>query len=120
MTPGIRLTGPETKVLCEKDGTPVLTLHDFGKGKAAYFGGFSYSPEAARMLLELLLHRTGSDGCAAGLTDNPWAECAWFPASHTLVVMNNQDAPCDVNVTLSKKTFRVHLEAGGMQFLGDT
>ncbi len=110
LTPGIRLTGPETKVLREKDGVPVLTLHDFGKGKAAYFGGFSYSPEAARMLLELLLHLTGADGCAAGLTDDPLAECAWFPASHTLVVMNNADKPIETAVSLPCGSISLSLE----------
>ena len=110
MTRGIRLTGPDTRVLREKDGTPVLTLHDFGRGRAVYFGGFSYSPEAARMLLEILLHLTGTDGHAAGLTDNPQTECAWFPASHTLVVMNNADEPAEAGVTLPGGRISVNLE----------
>ena len=108
-----------TDYVREKDGVPTLTLHPFGKGKAAYLGGFAYSPEAARMLLELLLHLTGTDGRAAGITDCPAAECAWFPASHTLVVMNDQDAPGEVTVTLPHKTLQVHLEANGMVFLND-
>ncbi len=119
-TAGIRLTGPETKVLREKDGVPVLTLHGFGKGKAAYFGGFSYSPEAARMLLELLLHLTGTDGRAAGLTDDPLAECAWFPASHELVVMNSRDVPADLTVSLPHGPLSVHLEANQTLFCGDS
>ena len=118
-TSGIRLTDPDTKVLREQNGVPVLTLHPFGKGKAAYFGGFAYSPEAARMLLELMLYLTGTDGRAAGLTDTPAAECAWFPESHTLVVMNDQDAPGDINVNLPEKTLRVHLAANEMVFLND-
>ena len=120
LTPGIRLTGPKTKVLREKDGVPVLTLHGFGKGKAAYFGGFSYSPEAARMLLELLLHLTGADGRTAGIADDPLAECAWFPASHTLVVMNGRDVPADVSVSLPQRKLCVHLEANQTLFCGDS
>ena len=120
LTPGIRLTGPETKVLREKDGVPVLTLHGFGKGKAAYFGSFTYSPEAARMLLELLLHLTGADGRTAGITDDPLAECAWFPASHTLVVMNGRDVPADVSVSLPQRKLSVHLEANQTLFCGDS
>ena len=118
-TPGIRLTGPDSRVLRARGGVPVLTLHPFGRGKAAYLGGFAYSPEGARMLLELLLYLTGADGRAAGMTDHPATECAWYPAAHTLAVMNSQDAPCDVTVTLPKKTFRVHLEANRMVFLSD-
>ena len=90
-TAGIRLTGPDTKVLSVRNGDPVLTLHPFGKGKAVYFGGFSYSPDAARMLLELLAHLTGADGTEAGWTDRPEVECAWFPKSRTLVSMNSAD-----------------------------
>ncbi|MBQ6255667.1 MAG: hypothetical protein IJJ60_03675 [Clostridia bacterium] len=118
-TPGIRLIAPDTRVLRAQNGVPALTLHSFGQGKAAYFGGFSYSPEAARMLLELLLYLTGTDGRAASLTDCPAAECAWFPASHALVIMNNQDAPCEVAVTLPEKTLRARLEANEMVFLND-
>ena len=88
---GVRLTDPETKVLRAAEGFPQLTLHAFGRGQAAYLSGFVYSPEAARMLLELLLYLTGRDGKAAGLCDVPEAECAWFPESGKLVVFNNSD-----------------------------
>ena len=99
-TPGIRLTAPDTRVLRERDGVPVLTLRDYGKGKAVYLGGFSYSPLAARMLLEMLLYLTGADGSAAGLTDDPLTECAFFPGQKTLVVMNNGDQTVKTSVAL--------------------
>ena len=63
--------------------------HDFGKGKAAYLSGFTYSPEAAKMLLNLLLLLTGTDGNAAGMCSAAEAECAWFPSSGKLVIFNN-------------------------------
>ena len=72
---------------------PTLTLHRFGRGKAVYLGGFTYSPAAARMLLELLLHLTGADGTLAALCDHPLAEAAFFPASRTLVVMSSGERP---------------------------
>ena len=110
-TPGIRLTGPDTRVLRAEGNTPTLTLHAFGQGKAVYLGGFAYSPRAARMLLELLLCLTGAEGKAAGLTDDPLTECAWFPEQKTLVVMNSADAPVDARVALPGGQIPVHLEA---------
>lgn len=110
-TPGIRLTGPDTRVLRAEGNTPTLTLHAFGQGKAVYLGGFAYSPRAARMLLELLLCLTGAEGKAAGLTDDPLTECAWFPEQKTLVVMNSADAPVDTRVALPCGQIPVHLEA---------
>ena len=110
-TAGIRLTGPDTRVLRQQAGTPVLTLRDFGKGKAVYLGGFAYSPAAARMLLELLLHLTGQEGKVAGIPDNPMTECAWFPGQHMLVAMNCADGPVDTCVSLPCGKVSIHLEA---------
>ena len=110
-TPGIRLTEPDTRVLRARDGAPVMTLRAFGKGKAVYLGGFAFSPRAARMLLELLLYLTGTDGRAAGLTDSPETECAWFPGQRTLVVMNGAGHPLDAKVFLPEGEVSVRLEA---------
>ena len=116
-TEGIRLTGPETRVLLAREGTPVLTAHAFGQGRAVYMGDFFYSPAAARMLLEMLVWLTGTDGSAAGWTDRAEAECAWFPESGTLVVMNNSGRPLDVNVVLPGREVQAHPGAGEMCFL---
>ena len=109
-TNGIRLTDPDTQVLCADSGTPVLTLHSFGRGKAVYMGGFSYSPEAARMLLEMILYLTGTDSSAAAVCDHLLAEAAWFPDSRTLVVMNNAETALDVTVRFPLGSRQVHLE----------
>ena len=87
-TKGVRLLDSQTRVLSAAGDTPVLTLHGFGKGKAVYMGDFFYTPAGARMLLEMLLWMTGANGEDAGMTDQYMAECAWYPAARTLVVMN--------------------------------
>ena len=89
----------------------------FGKGKAVYLGDFFYSPAGARMLLEILLHLTGADGSAAGLTDQFLAECAWFPEAKTLVVMNNSDMPMDVKITLPFGSVQAHPKAEEICFI---
>jgi beta-D-galactosyl-(1->4)-L-rhamnose phosphorylase len=88
-TKGIRVTSAGTQVFLDKDDTPVLTLNRFGSGQAVYMGGFTYSPKAARMLLELLKYLCGTDGNSAGAADDPMVECAWFEKARTLLVMNN-------------------------------
>ena len=117
MTAGIRLTDPDTRVLNARGDTPTLTLHAFGKGKAVYLGDFFYSPAGARMLLEILLHLTGADGSAAGLTDQFLAECAWFPEAKTLVVMNNSDMPMDVKIALPFGSVQAHPGAEEICFI---
>ena len=87
--PDIRLTDPDTRVLCQSCGVPQMTLHRFGKGCGAYLSGFHYSPESARMLLNLLLKLTGAKGANAALSSHPMVETAWFPADNTLVAFNN-------------------------------
>ncbi|MBQ7185172.1 MAG: 1,3-beta-galactosyl-N-acetylhexosamine phosphorylase [Clostridia bacterium] len=116
-TAGIRVTGPHTRVLRAEGSTPTLTEHAFGKGKAVYMGGFTYSPRAARMLLEMLISLTKVDGAAAGLTDDPLTECAVYPAAGSIVVMNNAPEAKDVTVSLPNGKVSAYLEGYGTVFL---
>ena len=108
-TEGIRLTEADTKVLAADGTTPLMTLRTAGKGKAVYMGGFVYSPEAARMLLELILFLSGEDGAAAGISSSPEVETAWYPASGTLLVMNNGAEPAETVVRYPRGEYRVKL-----------
>ena len=89
VTAGVRLTDPQTQVLLEKEGVPVLTMHSFGQGKAVYMGGMHYSAASARMLLEMLMMLTNTQGLSVAWPSDPRLESAYFAKSHTLVVMNN-------------------------------
>lgn len=51
-----------------------------------------------------------TDGKAAGMTDQFLAECAWFPESETLVLMNNSGEAMDVRIALPSGT--VQAQAG--------
>ena len=108
-TAGIRLSEPDTEVLAEENGTPVLTLRSVGKGRAVYLGNVRYSPETARMLYELLLYLTGADPTAAAVSDDPLVECAWFPASRTLVVLNNREAETETTIRYPEGSVRLRL-----------
>jgi beta-D-galactosyl-(1->4)-L-rhamnose phosphorylase len=85
----IYLTDGKAKVLLEKDGQPVLTAYNFGKGKGIYLPSFEVSQENTRLLLNLILYASGEGFGGKYLTDNPLTECAYYPESRTLVVLNN-------------------------------
>ena len=108
-TPGIRLTGPDVKVFAADGDTPTFAIHPFGRGRAAYLGAFAYSPLAARALMDLILYLTGSDGAPAGRADHPLVECAWYPQSSVLVVLNNADEPVETAVTFPGGVRRLRL-----------
>lgn len=96
--PHIRLVDPDTGILAAEDGAPQATLHPFGRGFGAYLSGFTYSPAAAHALLMLLCRLTGAEAGDCPISDNPAVETAWFPASRTLVALNNSDAQTALRV----------------------
>lgn len=104
------LTDGGTRVLAEQDGCPAIATHAFGKGRGVYLAGFSYSPENARMLLNLMLWAKGLPLNAAYLTTDPGTECAWFPDSRQLVVINNTDTPRTTAVHTPEGDVTVELE----------
>ena len=118
-TEGIRLTEADTKVLAADGATPLLTLRQAGKGRAVYMSGFTYSPEAARMLLDMILYLSGKDGSEAGISSHPAVEAAWFPASGTLMVMNNGDETAETAIRYPGGEYRIRLEPRSTVFAED-
>lgn len=104
------LTDGDTRVLAEQDGCPAIATHAFGKGRGVYLAGFSYSPENARMLLNLMLWAKGLPLDTAYLTTDPGTECAWFPDARQLVVINNTDTPRTTAVHTPEGDVTVELE----------
>lgn len=101
------LTDGTAQVLMAHGGNPDMTLHRFGKGHGVYLGGFTCSPENTRMLLNLLLYTSGDDLKGKYITDNVYTECAYYPVSRELVVINNSD---------SEQTTTVQTERGPQTF----
>ncbi len=98
------LTDPTAKVLVEKDGIPVAVVHDFGKGKGVYLSKFEKNNANNRMLLNLMLYARGMDLDQKFLTSHPDAECAYYPASKKLVVINNSDKALTTTVKTNNGT----------------
>ena len=105
---GIYLTDADTKVVMAKDGIPCVTMHPFGKGKGIYMSSFVTSDKNTRTLMNIILNATG-EGCDQNyITDNLFCECAYYPNSKKLIVINNSGAEQTTTVTIEsgvKKEF---------------
>lgn len=109
-TPGrLYLTDGRARVLAERDGAPQLTVNRFGQGLGVYLSDFAFSAASARMLLDLLLYARGLLGRAPYLSDDPRVEAACYPASHTLVVVNNAEEPVQTAISLPEGSLTVSL-----------
>lgn len=108
---GLYLTDGRAQVLAyDKDtGLPVITAHRFGKGRGVYLSSFQYNASNTRMLLNLMLWACGKGLEQLWLTDNPAAECAWYPADRRLVVINNTDRPQETAVATDSGPVRFQL-----------
>lgn len=87
----IYLTDGKNRVLAEENKVPALTIRDFGKGKGIYLSSFRYSLENTRLLLNLLLYGTNQELFPDYVTANPYTECAYYPESKVLVIINNSE-----------------------------
>ena len=86
------LTDKATKVLLENEGMPLVTVHDFGKGKGIYLASFQLTDENTRLLYQLIRY-AGQEGVTGiYMTDNSYTECDYYPDSGKLVVINNTES----------------------------
>lgn len=85
------LTDGSAKVLLADGDRPVITIHSFGQGKGIYLASFQISPENTRLLYHLIRYAGGEGLSGLYMTDNLYTECAYYPESGKLVVINNSD-----------------------------
>lgn len=86
---GLYLTDGNVRVVAQADGAPAMTINDFGKGKGIYMSHYNISLENTRMLFNTILLAGGEALDGEYITDNPYTECAYYPASNMLVIINN-------------------------------
>lgn len=104
------LTDGKAKVLAEDGGVPVLTINEFGKGLGIYLASFEKTIENTRLLLNLILLAGREDLNGLYLTDNANTECAYYPGSGRLVVINNGAQPQTTVVRTQKGSVETQLE----------
>lgn len=105
------LTDGKAKVLTEEAGIPGMTINEFGKGKGIYLPSFEVNLENTRMLLNLLLYACNKELNSKYVTNNPYTECAYYPADHMLVVINNSDVPQETEVDTDYGKQKVTIDA---------
>ncbi|MFQ9158302.1 MAG: 1,3-beta-galactosyl-N-acetylhexosamine phosphorylase [Blautia sp.] len=105
----IYLTGEDTEVLKEVNGNPVFTKHLFGKGMGIYMSGFSYNSQSTALLLNLILE-AGQEKDADFISNNCNVECAFYPNSAKLVIINNSGDKQTAKIPCNGELFKFVLE----------
>lgn len=108
---GRYLTDGSARVLLEKEGQPMLTVHSFGRGCGIYLSSYRISPANTRMLQNLILFGAGENTDQDFITSNLNTECAYFPEGHALVVINNTDSQQETLVKVEDKEISCSLKA---------
>lgn len=111
------LTDGNAKVLAEDGGVPTLTVNRFGRGMGIYMASFEKTVENTRLLLNLIMLAGGEDRNGLYLTDNCYTECAYYPGSGRLVVINNSDMPQKTTIQTAKGPAEAQLEPYATQML---
>lgn len=88
---GIYLTDGSAAVVSETGGRITLSVNDFGKGKGIYLPSFEFNWANSRLLLNLIRYAGGELQETKYIPDNLYTECAYYPESKILVVINNSD-----------------------------
>ena len=119
---GIFVLDGETRVLAEKDGSPVITVRKFEKGTGLYLSGFKFTPQNTRLLHRALFTAAGCEETFSDWTcSNILTECAYFPGAGKLVVINNTGEEQDSWVCRpDKERVQIHLMPYAIQILNET
>lgn len=88
---GVHLTDGSAAVMSELDGKITLSTNNFGKGKGIYLPSFEFGWENTRLLLNLICYAGKELQETKYIPDNLYTECAYYPESKMLVVINNSD-----------------------------
>ncbi len=105
------LTDGKASVLVAKDNNPLLTENAFGKGHGIYLSSFEVTNANTKLLLNLILQAGGEAVDGNYLTDNADMECAFYPASRTLIVINNSEKAQTCSIRTEFGVEKVQLEA---------
>ena len=96
------LTDGKAKVLMADDDRPLVTVNEFGRGKGIYLASFQVDQENTRMLYQLIRYAGGEGMSGLYMTDNLYTECAYYPESRKLVVINNSESEQTTTVPTEK------------------
>ena len=115
----IFILGKDTMVLSEKDRSPKIAVKKFGKGQSVYMSGFKFTPENTRLLHRSLCWAAGKQSdFGAWICSNVHTDCAFYPNTKKLVVINSSDNPEKTKVyDPDGKVYDVILEPYGIKII---
>ncbi|MEJ2542834.1 MAG: 1,3-beta-galactosyl-N-acetylhexosamine phosphorylase [Calditrichaceae bacterium] len=115
----IFILSKDTNVLIEKEGSPQITLHSFGKGKTIYMSGFKFSAENSRLLHRSIYTAARKESDYGVWTcSNVITDCAYYAADNKLVVISSSDFKEKTKVIDNKgNAIEVNLEPHGIQVM---
>lgn len=91
----------ETEVLASNGLHVLAAAKAYGKGRSVFFGALPYDPVNSRLLHRALFWAAGKESeLHKWFTSNPLTDCAWYPASGKMVVVNHSDQPQRTTLTL--------------------
>lgn len=105
------LTDGKACVLAARDNNPLMIRNSFGKGYGVYLSSFSVNNENTKLLLNLILQAGGEAIDGNYLTDNANMECAYYPESRTLIVINNADSMQETTIRTEYGVEHIKLDA---------
>ena len=85
------LTDGKARVIYADGERPTAVVNEFGKGKGIYLASFQVNQENTRLLYQLIRYAGDEGMTGLYMTDNLYTECAYYPDSKKLVVINNSD-----------------------------
>lgn len=103
------LTDGKANVLLAEGDNPILTINEFGKGKGIYMSEFSINLVHTRLLYQLIRFAGREEVQGQYMTDNLNTECAYFPNSKKLVVINNSNILQQTKIKTENKEYETEI-----------
>ena len=105
------LTDGKATVLAANGNNPLFTKNAFGKGQGVYLSSFEVNNANTKMLLNIILD-AGKEALDGNyITNNADMECAFYPESRTLIVINNSEMVQECSVKTEFGVENIKLDA---------
>lgn len=111
------LTDGRARVLQADKDNPTIVINAFGKGLGIYLSSFQVNPENTRLLYQMVRYAGGEGLSGLYMTDNLYTECAYYPESKKLVIINNSDREQTTTIPTEKGQKTVTLAPYDTTFL---
>ncbi|MBC2605011.1 1,3-beta-galactosyl-N-acetylhexosamine phosphorylase [Pelagicoccus albus] len=114
----IYLTDTSAKVLAAKGNSPTIAVNEFAKGRCVYLAGHTYEAKNLRVLLRALFWAAGKESLVEkGFSSNLYCECAYYPKSGKLVVINNSSEPQTTSISTASGAIEISLEPNASKII---